>query len=136
MIAAATASAILGQAGGGAQRGGQPDRARRREAFDLLLLVELQNRAGAKKADAGRNALDHARHGLALLAGHDPIPAMTKIAQPIDDHHVRAQPGPMALPLALQPERAAQAVPPRRCAQDRPKRSGHSQGIHELRSSR
>ena len=108
IIAAATASAILGQSGGGAQCGSQPDRAGRREAFDFLLLVELQNRAGAEKADAGRDALDHASHGLALLAGRLRCPAITKIAQPIDTIMCVRSPAQWPFHSRSKPDRAAQ----------------------------
>ena len=63
---ASTTSAIDGRGGGRhvfaearerAERRGQPDRAGRRQPFDFLLFVELENRARAEEADAGRDAL-------------------------------------------------------------------------------
>ena len=40
---------------------GQPDARGSRQALDLLLFIQLQNGAGAKKTDAGDNSLNDVR---------------------------------------------------------------------------
>ena len=72
------------------------------------LSLELEDRAGAQKADAGRNALNHSR--VRGRVGRRPTPrppAQTRRA-PIAHHHVGPQPGPMPAELAFQAEDAAQ----------------------------
>ena len=89
------------EAGGHSCGRRQPYAGGGRETGDLALFAQLENRTGADEADAGRDALDHAREVVLRDAGFDRCDHQER--RPERDEHVRSNSGRLARVRALEP---------------------------------